>query len=73
MLVQNISISLGVGGGGSGGSGGGGGGSGPLPGHLGLRISALEDALMAIREQLALPTPSGDKLNRALRELSRLR
>ncbi|KAG5274590.1 hypothetical protein AALO_G00137970 [Alosa alosa] len=47
--------------------------SGPLPGNLGLRFSALEDSLRVIREQLALPTDSTDKLDRNLRELSRLR
>ncbi|XP_062402110.1 laminin subunit beta-3 isoform X2 [Sardina pilchardus] len=47
--------------------------SGPIPGNLGLRFSVLEESLRDIREQLALPTHSADKLDRTLGELSRLR
>lgn len=65
VLVEQISYSLT--------QHGGGGGSGSLPGHLGLRISALEESLRVIREQLVLPTPSANKLESALSELRRLR
>lgn len=53
--------------------GGGGSGGGVIPGNLGLRISALEDALADIGNQLTLPPPSQAKLDNTLGELTRLR
>ncbi|KAL2090507.1 hypothetical protein ACEWY4_012770 [Coilia grayii] len=69
LTVQRLSSSLGqLPGGGSGW-----GQWGPISGSLALRISALEDALTGIHEQLTLPPPSAAKLDRTLAELTRLR